>query len=212
MTNQTFTFPDSFFDPEPAKNGIDTFYSFSPLAKPETFVPIGFAGAVTGFAAFSPVAAFGYWFGLCRKSADMMLEGVVPAAPKVLETSVAAVKTEKVAAISVEPAAENAEEFAARLPLEESGKPLGLAAPKGGKSDDLKMISGVGPKIEGILHELGIYHFDQIAQWTPAEVVWVDDHLKFSGRITREDWIAQAKALAKGGRKEYVKVFGKEPV
>lgn len=212
MTNQTFTLPDSFFDPEPAKNGIEAFYSLSPLTKPESLMPIGYAGAAAGFAAFSPVPALGYWLGLCRKSADMMLEGVVPASAKPAETPVTAVKTKQVAEVAIEPVAEKAEPVAARLPLEESGKPIGLAAPKGGKADDLKMISGVGPKIEGILHELGIYHFDQIAQWTPAEVVWVDDHLKFSGRITREDWIAQAKALAKGGREEYVKVFGKEPV
>lgn len=90
-------------------------------------------------------------------------------------------------------------------------RPQGMPAPRGGKPDDLKMISGVGPKIETILHDLGIFHFDQIAVWTTKEIEWVDDYLKFSGRIIREDWIAQAAALAKGGRDEYVKVFGKEP-
>ena len=79
------------------------------------------------------------------------------------------------------------------------------------KADDLKMISGIGPKIEKILHDLGIYTFAQIAAWGPEEIKWVDQRLKFKGRIIREDWVAQADALATGGRDEYVRRFGKEP-
>ncbi len=79
------------------------------------------------------------------------------------------------------------------------------------EADDLKMIAGIGPKIEQILHDLGIYTFAQIATWGPAEIKWVDQRLKFKGRIIREEWVAQADALATGGRDEYVKRFGKEP-
>lgn len=75
-------------------------------------------------------------------------------------------------------------------------QPEGLTEARDGGPDDLKRISGVGPKIEGILHSLGYFHFDQIAAWTPANVAWVDERLRFKGRIGREDWIAQAKALA----------------
>jgi len=64
--------------------------------------------------------------------------------------------------------------------------------------DDLKKISGVGPKLEGVLNGLGIYTYDQIARWKKGEVEWVDEHLKFKGRIDRDEWIAQCKALAKG--------------
>jgi NADH-quinone oxidoreductase subunit E len=46
---------------------------------------------------------------------------------------------------------------------------------------------------------MGFYHFDQIAAWTTAEVAWVDARLKFKGRIERDDWIAQAAALASEG-------------
>jgi NADH-quinone oxidoreductase subunit E len=60
------------------------------------------------------------------------------------------------------------------------------------------MIGGVGPKIEGTLHDLGIFHFDQIARWTDAEVAWVDQYLAFRGRIGRERWVEQAQALARG--------------
>jgi len=86
-----------------------------------------------------------------------------------------------------------------------------LKRKKPARTDDLKMISGIGPKIEGILHDLSVWTFAQIASWGPAEIKWVDARLKFKGRIVREDWVAQADALAAGGRDEYVKRFGKEP-
>ena len=79
-------------------------------------------------------------------------------------------------------------------------KPAGLSAPKGGKADDLKVILGIGPKLEALCHKLGFYHFDQIANWTAGEIAWVDDHLEgFKGRVTRDKWVAQAKILAAGG-------------
>jgi predicted flap endonuclease-1-like 5' DNA nuclease len=79
-----------------------------------------------------------------------------------------------------------------------ASKPEGLSAPRGGKADDLKQISGVGPTMEKLLHSLGYFHFDQIAAWTPAEVAWVDDNLEgFKGRATRDEWIRQAKQLAR---------------
>lgn len=88
-------------------------------------------------------------------------------------------------------------------------QPAGMERPA--KVDDLQLISGVGPKIEGMLHDLGIYTYKQVAGWKKAERAWVDDHLSFHGRIDREDWVKQAKALAKGGAAEYEKVFGKKP-
>lgn len=88
-------------------------------------------------------------------------------------------------------------------PPAEGTKPEALAAPRNGKADDLKRISGVGPKIEGILNELGIFHFDQISNWTEAEVAWVDEYLQFKGRVDREGWIEQAKILAAGGETEF---------
>ena len=77
-------------------------------------------------------------------------------------------------------------------------KPATLAAPRDGQADDLKRINGIGPKIEGLLNEMGFYHFDQVASWTEAEATWVNSRLKFKGRIQREDWINQAKALTRG--------------
>jgi predicted flap endonuclease-1-like 5' DNA nuclease len=87
-------------------------------------------------------------------------------------------------------------------------RPKGLAAARGGKPDNLQRISGVGPKNESVLHTLGFFHFDQIAAWTAAEVSWVDDHLKFNGRIKREEWIRQARLLAEGKEAEFTKLYG----
>ncbi len=63
--------------------------------------------------------------------------------------------------------------------------------------DDLKVISGVGPKLEGVLNSLGIWTYEQIAGWTPYEIAWVDDYLQFKGRIERDEWVAQAAELMK---------------
>ena len=77
-----------------------------------------------------------------------------------------------------------------------ASKPEGLAAARGGKADDLKIIKGIGPKLEALLHTLGFFHFDQLAAWTAAELAWVDDNLDgFKGRALREDWVGQARAL-----------------
>ena len=75
-------------------------------------------------------------------------------------------------------------------------KPDGLPAAREGKADDLRAISGVGPKIEQALHALGVYHYDQIARWSEANAAWVDDELKFKGRVGREKWVEQAQELA----------------
>lgn len=88
----------------------------------------------------------------------------------------------------------------AKAPAAIGVQPAALAAPRGGKADDLKVILGIGPKLEALCHKLGFYHFSQIAAWTPAEIAWVDDNLEgFKGRVTRDKWVVQAKVLAAGG-------------
>jgi NADH-quinone oxidoreductase subunit E len=83
-------------------------------------------------------------------------------------------------------------------------RPAGLTGARSGAADDLKRIKGVGPKLEQLCHSLGFYHFDQIAAWTADEISWVDDNLEgFKGRVTRDDWVAQARILAAGGTTEF---------
>ena len=72
------------------------------------------------------------------------------------------------------------------------------AAPAAEGADDLSKISGVGPVIVGKLNGEGITTFAQIAAWTDADVEAIEEKLSFKGRVGREDWIAQAKELAKG--------------
>jgi NADH-quinone oxidoreductase subunit E len=84
----------------------------------------------------------------------------------------------------------------AASPGVEPVKPPTLDAPREGGPDDLTRIRGVGPALESMLHRMGIYHYDQIASWSPAEVAWADENLEdFRGRVTRDDWVGQAKAL-----------------
>ena len=78
-------------------------------------------------------------------------------------------------------------------------RPETLTAPRDGEGDDLKRIKGIGKVIEGKLHNLGIYHFDQIADWGRDEVNWVTTFLSFKGRIDREEWIPQAQGLMAEG-------------
>ncbi len=101
----------------------------------------------------------------------------------------------------VEPAAK------VESPVEEADvgtRPEALEAPRDGGADDLKLIKGVGPKLEALCHSLGFYHFDQIANWSEDEVAWVDANLQgFKGRVTRDGWVDQAKVLSSGGETEF---------
>ncbi len=75
-------------------------------------------------------------------------------------------------------------------------EPLRLDGPRGA-IDDLTVISGVGPGNQQELNELGIYHYWQIASWSPENVAWVSNRIRFPKRIVRENWMSQAAKLAK---------------
>jgi len=79
-----------------------------------------------------------------------------------------------------------------------------------GEPDNLRLIKGVGPKLNKLLISLGVTRFDQIADWKEAEINEVDHYLDtFSGRITRDAWIDQAKFLAKDDISGFEKKYGK---
>ncbi len=69
-----------------------------------------------------------------------------------------------------------------------------LTAPRGAP-DDLSKLTGVGPQLEKKLNDGGLFHFWQFAAMTDADVAKIDGDLKLSGRIGRDGWVAQAKAL-----------------
>ncbi|MFW8603920.1 5' DNA nuclease [Rhizobium beringeri] len=70
------------------------------------------------------------------------------------------------------------------------------------KADDLKLIAGIGPKLEQVLNAKGIRNFAEIAAWTDEEIARLDAELGFNGRIGRDDWTGQAKILAGRGRRK----------
>jgi NADH-quinone oxidoreductase subunit E len=63
------------------------------------------------------------------------------------------------------------------------------------KTDDLKRISGVGPKLETVLTQRGVNSFADVASWSDVDVARIDTELGFEGRIARDDWVGQAKTL-----------------
>ena len=83
--------------------------------------------------------------------------------------------------------------------------PTILSEPRNGIKDNLTRVKGIGVKIDELLNEAGIYHFDQIAEWTKENMAWADSTLGFPGRAEREDWVTQAKALALGKETEFSK-------
>jgi predicted flap endonuclease-1-like 5' DNA nuclease len=80
------------------------------------------------------------------------------------------------------------------IDCEEGAPPPLLGAP--GTPDNLKMIVGVGPVLERMLYQLGITTYRQIARWSDRDIDEVDAKLpEFPGRIRRDDWVTQARAL-----------------
>ncbi|WP_137152017.1 NADH-quinone oxidoreductase subunit NuoE [Devosia sp. FKR38] len=138
------------------------------------------------------------------KPNDAMREGAVGAeSPAVQDTGKASgEKKSRTIIASNAPAAKAESAAPAATPL--------FAAPAGA-ADDLKLISGVGPVLEGKLKALGVTQWSQVAAFTEADIAKLDDALGFKGRVTRDEWVKQAAALAKGGEAEYVRVFGKKP-
>ena len=89
-------------------------------------------------------------------------------------------------------------------PVSAGKKPRTMKAPRKSGADDLKLIKGVGPKLETLINSLGFFHFDQIAKWSADEIAWVDQNLEgFKGRVTRDAWVDQARALAAGEDTEF---------
>jgi NADH-quinone oxidoreductase subunit E len=149
------------------------------------------------------------WIGKDGVVAGRAAEGQPPKAPEAAKPAAKqaaeAKPAPKKAPVKKADAPEPASPEGAAAKATEEAAPETLKEARGGKPDDLKLLKGVGPKLEQTLNELGFFHFDQIAKWTEAEVAWVDSRLKFKGRIERDGWIAQAAQLASGEETEFAK-------
>ncbi|QGX98000.1 NADH:ubiquinone oxidoreductase [Roseovarius faecimaris] len=150
-----------------------------------------------------------------QAEADAQAKAEAEAAAKAEAEAKAKAEAEAQAKAAEAEAARKAEEAAStpdydgdgvREGTDEGSRPAALSGPRDGGADNLKEIKGIGPKLEKLCNELGFYHFDQIAAWTADEVAWVDANLQgFKGRVTRDEWVAQAKILASGGETEFSK-------
>jgi len=153
--------------------------------------------------------------GLGALAQDMTAANAAPkpaakATPKAAKPSKGAsadatgVSVQEAQAVSKAKPVSKDEPKAAEAVATDADKPATLSAARGGKADDLKLIKGVGPKLEELLHTLGFYHFDQIAAWNANELAWVDQNLEgFKGRASRDEWIDQAQKLATGAETEF---------
>ncbi|WP_162558835.1 hypothetical protein [Sphingorhabdus sp. EL138] len=155
--------------------------------------------------------------GLLEKAGDAVISAPEPVVPAPAPKPVPAPKP--AAAPVATPAAKTVKPAPAPRPRKRPvatetppppppGKPK--IAPAKGDPDNLRLIKGVGPKLNSLLNNLGITRFDQIAEWKEAEIQEVDQYLEsFSGRITRDSWIDQAKYLAKDDIAGFEKKYGK---
>lgn len=130
--------------------------------------------------------------GILEKGAGK--SGVKAALGTVSSAAVAAAKPAKASKKAAPKAAAKAEEGMVGT------APTNLLKGAKGEADDLKKISGVGPKLEATLNEIGVFHFWQIAEWGADEIEYMDDRLSFKGRIERDDWIKQAGDFAEAAK------------
>lgn len=147
---------------------------------------------------------------------DVLAEGAAPAprnqalidAPRAMDVSFG----ELTAAANAQPTAAAPMGTDAEAGPQVAPAPEAPAAPPAapGTGDDLTRIKGLGPKIAALLGEFGITSYAQIAAWTPEEVERIDAKLgRFSGRITRDQWVAQAQMLAAGDESGFAEQFGR---
>ena len=154
-------------------------------AAPKAAAPVAAAAAPVALAAVTAVA-------------PKAPRAKSPAVAKAKPARAAAAKSKPAPVAVAKPAAKGAP--ASRTPVKATAKP-----------DDLTLIAGIGPQTARTLAGLGITTYAQVATWTKKDIADIGARLRFPDRIVREDWVKQAKALARGGEAEYVRVFGKTP-
>lgn len=198
---------------QPATAAGDDPFGLAPWLRPMPGMPL-MADPVAAMAATTAIG-----FGIAGQMAGMMLglmqdatarakvahdEGAevrAKAAPVEAKPVLVAVSPEPVAKAKV-PAAEEtikvARETSATPKVVETKPARKAPVAKAAKADDLKAISGIGPKLEQVLNGMGIRRYADIAALKATDVARIEAELGFGGRIVRDGWVEQAKALAKG--------------
>ncbi|MBM1814338.1 endonuclease [Pseudosulfitobacter pseudonitzschiae] len=195
--------------PKPAADTAPVADAAAPEAESAEPAAVSAATAPADKVLVKPSARLAGQEELAARKGDWKYEKLAEAAPaKAAPAKKAPAKKAPAAKAPAAKAAANKDADAAattkRAPVAADGKPEMLDAPREGGADDLKQIKGVGPKLEALLNEMGIYHFSQVAGWRKKEVEWADQNLVgFKGRVSRDEWVKQAKVLAKGGSTEF---------
>lgn len=128
-----------------------------------------------------------------------------PAKPPVAPSTEAKARAAKAKLDAAAAPAALAEVPAAKPARTRAKGPEILDAPRGGKADDLKLIEGIGPVMEKLVNSFGVFHFDQIAGWTEADVEFFDAKMdRFRGRIARDRWVAQARIIVTEGLERFL--------
>ncbi len=88
---------------------------------------------------------------------------------------------------------------------QESAVGIGPGERLAARPDDLKRIRGIGVLFEKRLNGMGFWTYEQIANWTAADVARVSKALEVKGQIERENWVEQARILASGQLTEFAR-------
>ncbi len=174
--------------PAPAKAKVST--AKQPAAKAEETKPVNKVQAKAS-AARTPSKA--------SVKTEPAKADVKTVSPKAAPSKATAAKPAAAEAVAARPVAKPAAAKAAAGKVASKTKPMPAKA-VAAKPDDLKLIKGIGPVNDAKLRAHGVTKFAQIAGWKKADIVSVEKYLEFDGRIAREDWVGQAKNLAKGGK------------
>ena len=174
--------------------------------------PLGAAAAVSVLGLGMASQIWGFWAGAMASAFDMNTKlsptmwRAQPAEPQPPSADIDALKTiirKKAKASLPKTSTVSVEEIQTKL-LNVPTPAVAIAQTPATISsavvDDLKRISGIGPKLEQVLNGMGIRTYAQIAAWKVEDVAKVDDELKFGGRISRDNWVSQANKLAAEGQ------------
>lgn len=175
----------------PAEATGDDPFGFSPWLKqmPDVSLHPLMAHPVAAMAATTAIG-----LGIAGQMAGMMLGAMQSAA----EQARAGLDDAAAPAARPETAAKVARERSAAPKAANAGPARRAPAARAAKADDLKAISGIGPKLEQVLNGMGFRRYADIAALQPADVARIEAEFGLDGRIARDGWVEQAKALAKG--------------
>lgn len=159
--------------------------------------------------------AVAWWVFAASRKTSIQRDAAADDAGAVAKRNQALIDTPPVAAsvpaAPPEPAAEPAPPPPPPSEVSPAPAPAVTEAPAPQSGDDLTRIKGLGPKLATILAEQGITSFDQIAGWSEADIARVDASLgRFEGRITRDNWVEQARMLSAGDMTAYEAKFGRQ--